>query len=61
VGDIRPPEEYGTYDVSGTIGGAESTIDGARECDDITLGWYDLRGVTGLLHFCKLDPYSNCD
>lgn len=41
VGEMRPLCEYGTYDVSGTSGGAESMMDGARECecDDRTLGW----------------------
>ena len=44
------------------MGGAESMIDGARECEDVTVGWYDLRGVTGLVGLlCKLDLLFNCD
>jgi hypothetical protein len=39
VGDCRPLEEYGTYcESGGAIGGAVS-VDGARECDDVTEGW----------------------
>ena len=31
------------YEVSGGgIVGAVSIIDGARECEEITVGWYDL-------------------
>lgn len=40
VGEFRPVGEYGTYEVSGgAIVGAVSTIDGALECDEITVGW----------------------
>ena len=60
AGEMRPLE-YGTYDDSGgAIEGAASTIEGARECEDMTVGWYDLRGVTGLV-FGKLDIFFNCD
>ena len=34
--------------------GAVSTIDGARECEEITVGWYDLLEVYGLFVFSKL-------
>lgn len=48
VGDTRPLGEYELYVLfGGAMLGAVSMIEGARECDDITVGWYDLRGVTG--------------
>jgi hypothetical protein len=36
-------------DSGGGIVGAVSMIDGALECDEITVGWYDLRAEYGLL------------
>ncbi len=43
VGDTLPLGVYGTYgDSGGGIVGAVSIIDGARECEEITVGWYDL-------------------
>ena len=46
VGDTRPVGEYGIYEESGGgIVGAVSMMDGAREWEDITDGWYDPRGV----------------
>jgi hypothetical protein len=61
VGDIRPLGEYELYVLSGAaILGVVSIIEGARECDDMTVGWYDLRGVTGLYELlCKLDLSFN--
>jgi hypothetical protein len=35
-------------------------IDGARECEDMTVGWYDLRGVTGLF-LGKLESFFSSD
>jgi hypothetical protein len=63
VGDALPLWGYGLYDESGgIIEGAKSIIDGARECEDVTVGWYDLRGVTGLVGLmCKLDLFFNCN
>ena len=41
-------------DSGGGIVGAVSMIDGALECDDITVGWYGLRAEYGLLALlCK--------
>jgi hypothetical protein len=40
----------------GGIVGVVSIIDGARECEEITVGWYGLREVYGLfVLFSKLD------
>lgn len=46
VGDARA--ENGSYAVSGGRIGAPSTIEVDRELEDMTVGWYDLRGVLGL-------------
>lgn len=46
VGDRRPLGEYVVYDSSGGGSiGAVSIIDGALECEEVTDGWNDLRGV----------------
>jgi hypothetical protein len=43
-------------DSGGGIVGAVSMIDGALECDEITVGWYDLRAEYGLwVLLCKQD------
>lgn len=57
VGDARPVGEYALYAAlsGGGIIGAVSMIEGARECEDVTVGWYDLRGVMGLGGLCKLE------
>lgn len=40
AGDVRPFGEYAVYGLSGGgIVGAVSIIDGARECEDMTVGW----------------------
>ena len=40
VGDDRPVGEYELYEDSGApIDGALSIIEGALECDDMTVGW----------------------
>lgn len=42
------------------MSGAASIIDAGRECIEDTDGWYDLRGVYGLLGLlCKRDLSSN--
>jgi hypothetical protein len=63
VGEVRPVGEYAEYESSGGgIVGAVSMIDGALECEEITVGWYDLLGVLSLLSLRKpscLNPVSN--
>lgn len=50
------------YDESGGgIAGAVSMIDGARECEEITVGWYDLWEAYGLFVFSKLDFFCMSD
>jgi hypothetical protein len=51
------------YVVSGGgIVGAVSMIEGARECEEITVGWYDLWEVYGLyVFFSKLDFFCISD
>jgi hypothetical protein len=50
------------YDESGGgIAGAVSMIDGARECEEITVGWYDLWEVYGLFLFSKFDFFCMSD
>jgi len=39
VGDILPLEAYGFALSGGRILGAVSAIDGARECEEMTVGW----------------------
>lgn len=61
VGDILPLEAYGFALSGGIMLGAVSTIDGARECDDVTVGWYDLRGVVYNLTTTSGKHCSVCD
>jgi hypothetical protein len=61
VGEFRPVGEYAVYEVSGAaIVGAVSIIDGARECEEITVGWYDLLGVLRLCVLLCKPSFFNC-